>query len=113
MEVLLTTFPITFEFLSLVPKVEEAVVNIITKYNEDCCRIYFYSNVSDAKSVAITDAEAGNSVLNMLVRMIHKKYNIEEINDVKRFSTNIEQHKLYYENISKVCTYTIDAITIS
>ncbi len=113
MKVLLTTFLITSKFLSLVPKVKEAVVNVIIKYNEDCCRIYFYSNASDAKSVVMTDVEAGNDVLNMLVRMIHKKYNIEEIADIKRVFTNIEQHKLYCKSISKVYTDIIGVITIS
>jgi hypothetical protein len=112
LKVLLTTFLITSEFLSLISKVEEVIVNVITKYDEDCCRIYFYSNASDTKSVAMTDAEAGNGVLNMLVHIIHKKYNIEEIDDVERFSTNIKQHKLYCESISRVCTNTIGAITI-
>jgi hypothetical protein len=93
-------------------KVKEAIVDVITKYDEDCCRVYFHGNASDAKSVAITDAEAGNSILNMLVHMIHKKYNIEEIDDIKRFSTNIKQHKLYRESISRVHTDTIGIITV-
>jgi hypothetical protein len=44
--------------------------------------------------------------------MIHKKYNIEEIDDTERFSTNIK-HKLYRKNIFKLHTDTIGAITIS
>ncbi len=60
----------------------------------------------------MTDTEAGNSVLNMLVHMIHKKYNIKEIKDVEWFSINIEQHKLYYKSIFKAYTDTIGAIII-
>jgi hypothetical protein len=113
LEVFLTTFPITSKFLSSILKVEKAVVNVIIKYDEDCCRIYFYGNASDVKSVVVTDAETGNGVLNMLVHIIHKKYNIEEIDDVERFSTNIEQYKLYCESISRAYIDTIGAITIN
>jgi uncharacterized membrane protein YjjP (DUF1212 family) len=60
----------------------------------------------------VTDVEARNGVLNILVRMIHKKYNMKEIDDVERFSTNIKQHKLYHKSISRVYTDTIGAITI-
>jgi hypothetical protein len=94
------------------PKVKEVIVDVITKYDEDCCRVYFYSNALDAKSVVITDAEAGNGILNMLVCIIYKKYNIEEIDDIKWFFINIKQHKLYHKSISKVHTDIISAITI-